>query len=61
MPSKSNAFPRSAIASAILLHLDGTFAPTKVSLIEMRTYNVPFQFILLANWIAAFADKCCHR
>ena len=43
--SKSSAFPRYAIVSAIVLHLAGSFAPPKVSLSEMRTYNVPFKLI----------------
>ena len=43
--SKSNAFTRSAIGSEIVLHLAGPFDPPKVSLIEMITYNVPFQLI----------------
>ena len=43
--SKSSAFPRSAIGSAIVVHLDGPFAPPKVIIIETRTYNVTFQLI----------------
>ena len=43
--SKSSAFPRSAIGSEIVLHSSGPFAPPKVSLSEMRRYNVPFQLI----------------
>ena len=40
--SKSISFPRSAIGSEIVLHLAGPFAPPKVSLSEMRMYNVAF-------------------
>ena len=43
--SKIGAFLRSAIGSAILIHSYGPFAPPKVSLSEMRKYNVPFQVI----------------
>ena len=43
--SNSRAFPRSAIGLAIVLHLDGPFAPTKGSFSDMRTNNVPFQLI----------------
>ena len=39
------AFTGSAIGSEIFLHSDGPFAPPKVSLIDMITYNVPFQLI----------------
>ena len=42
---KSSLFPRSEIGSAIVLHLAGPFAPLKVILSEMRTYNFPFQVI----------------
>ena len=43
--SKRRAFLRSAIGLAIVLYLAGIFTPQKVSLINMRTYNVPFQLI----------------
>ena len=35
--SKSRAFMRSAIGSAIVHHLDGLFAPPKVSFSDMKT------------------------
>ena len=43
--SNSSAFSRSEIGLVIVLHLSGPFAPPKVSLIDMRTYNVPFRLI----------------
>ena len=39
------AFPISALGLAIVLHLTGPFATPNMSLSDMRTYNVPFQFI----------------
>ena len=47
--SKSSEFLRSVIGSAIVIHLDGPFAPPKVSLSEMRTYNLTFQLIWVDN------------
>ena len=58
--SNSSAFPRSEIGLAIVLYLDSLFTPPKVSLSEMRTYNVPFQLILVADCIAPYSDKCCR-
>ena len=46
--SKSRASPRSDIGLEIVLHLVGPLSPTKVSLSDMRTYNVPFQLFLMA-------------
>ena len=43
--SKSSAFTRSAICSAIVIHLTGLFSPPKVSLSDMSMYNIPFQVI----------------
>ena len=43
--SNSRAFPRSAIGSEIVIHSAGKFAPPKLSLIDMRTYNFPFHLI----------------
>ena len=43
--SKSRAFLRSVIGLAIVPHSAGPFAPPKVSLSDMRMYNVPFQLI----------------
>ena len=41
----SSAFPRSTIGLSIVLHLDGPFAPPKVSISDMRTHNFPIQLI----------------
>ena len=57
----SRAFPGSAIGSAIVIRSDGPFAPLKVSLSDMRTYNFPFQLIQVAYWIAACSDNFCRR
>ena len=43
--SKSRAFPRSAIGLVIVMHSSVLLAPPKVSLSDMKIYNVPFQFI----------------
>ena len=43
--SKSRAFPRFVIGLEIVLHLAGLFAPPKVILSDMSTYNVPSQLI----------------
>ena len=59
--SKSRALPRSAIGLSIVLHSAVLLAPPKVSLSDMETYNFPFQFIWVAYWIVACADKCCRR
>ena len=61
LSSKSSAFPRSAIGLAIVLHSAGPFTPPKLRLSDIRTYNVPFQLILLADWVAACAYKCGSR
>ena len=60
-PSDNSAFLRSEIGLAVVLHSDGPFAPPKVSLSEMRTYNVPFLLIWMDSCIAAYADKCSCR
>ena len=59
--SKSRAFLRSVNGLEIVLHLAGLFAPPKVSLSDMRTYNVPLHLVWVANWIADCADNCCRR
>ena len=61
LSSNSRAFLRYANDSAILLHLAGPFAPPKVIISDMRTYNVPLQLILLADCIMDCANKCCRR
>ena len=43
--SNSSEFLRSAIGLVIVFHLAGPFTPQKLSLSEMRTYNVLFQVI----------------
>ena len=43
--SNSSVFPWHEIGSAIVIYSPGTFDPPKVSLSDIRTYNVPFQLI----------------
>ena len=45
VPSNSRAFSKSSIGSEIVLHSAGPFAPPKVSLSDISTYNVPLQLI----------------